>query len=436
MMEKLLKAAENRGCRAEVFSIRTRSLGMEKTNGAVSDVSASIQSGVSLRVIRRGRIGMAYTKNLMDPEELVDNAVASLEAGVEASFDFPETGSTAFTGDYDEKVEAMEYPHLREMIEELEALYLGVSAGVVSVSAGCGTTEIRILNTSGTDLLHRGSDVYRAGMVMYPGSGTGLRNVFQGRSSAFVHQPQVRRTLEFYENSLPEVEIGEGRMKVLLSPEVMYAFTWRLGSASSAKAFYEKVSPLLEKRGARVISPLLSLVSDPAQGNTGRRLFDDEGVSTGRVPIIENGVFVNSYNNLDYAAKLGEKPLGTGFRGGMWGGERVSMHPAPSLSHARFQYGAQSFDEMISMMDRGVILYGALGAHSGNILNGDLSVGLNPGLYVENGKVVGRVKDGMMAGNIYEMLSRAIAVENGSHYTGSMYENPSILLEGISVVGA
>ncbi len=88
------------------------------------------------------------------------------------------------------------------------------------------------------------------------------------------------------------------------------------------------------------------------------------------------------------------------------------------------------------MMDRGVILYGALGAHSGNILNGDLSVGLSPGLYVENGRVVGRVKDGMVAGNIYDMLSRTIAVENASHYTGSMYENPAILLDDISVVGS
>lgn len=46
------------------------------------------------------------------------------------------------------------------------------------------------------------------------------------------------------------------------------------------------------------------------------------------------------------------------------------------------------------------------------------------------------VKNGMAAGNIYEMLSKAIAVENSPHYTGSAYENPAILLDHISVVGS
>lgn len=47
---------------------------------------------------------------------------------------------------------------------------------------------------------------------------------------------------------------------------------------------------------------------------------------------------------------------------------------------------------------------GALGAHSGNIPNGDFSIGLSPGLYVENGEIVGHVKDSMVAGNIYEVM--------------------------------
>ncbi len=435
-MEKLLRIAESRGCRAEVYTVRNKSLGMGKINGAVNEVSASIQSGVSLRVIKDGMTGMSYTKNLIDGEELVDNAMASLEAGVEADYDYPASGEAKYTGEYDEAVESMDFADLKAGMEELEKLYSGVKSGIVGVNAGCGTTEITIMNSSGARLVHRESGVYRMGLMIYPGTSTGLRNIFQGKSDAVIHHPDVQRTMNFFESSLPEVETGGGRMKVLLPPEAMYAFTWRLGTASSGKAFYEKISPLMEKRGKQVISPLLSLVSDPTTGSTGRRTFDDEGVKTRRVPIFENGVFKNVYNNLDYAARLGEEPLGTGFRGGMWGGEKVSLTPSPSLSFATFEAGETPFDDMLKMMDRGVILYGALGAHSGNILNGDLSVGLSPGLYVENGRVVGRVKDGMVAGNVYDMLSRAIAVENASHYTGSMYENPAILLDDISVVGS
>ena len=435
-MEKLLKIAASKGCKAEVFSTREKSVGMGKVNGAVNEVSASIQSGVSLRILKNGKMGTAYTKNLIDREELVANAMASLEAGVEALYDFPDAGTITFDEDYDESVEHLGFPEMRKTVDHLGELFGEMKHGILELGAGCETSEIRILNTSGSNLLQKESTVYSVGSMIYPGTSAGIRNIFVGKSNAAPSLADVKRTVAYFHSSLPEVEIGDSRMKVLFAPDSMYALTWRLGTASSAKAFYEKVSPLQNKMNEQVISPLLSLVSDPTQGKTGRRLFDDEGIKTARVPIFENGVFKTVYNNLDYASKMNVNPLGTGFRGGMWGGDKIAMSPAPSLSHATFATGNNSFEEMLAMMDRGVIVYGALGAHSGNILNGDLSIGLDPGLYVENGKVVGRVKDAMMAGNIYEMLSKAIAVENAPHYTDSMYDNPSILLDDISVVGS
>ena len=435
-MEKLLKIAESKGCRAEVYSLREKSVGMSKVNGAVSEVSASIQYGVSLRIIKDGKLGFAYTKNLIDREQLVENALASLKAGVDADYDFPATGSINFTEDYHGEVESMSFPEMRKSVEQVEELYSGMKQGVLEVGAGCGTSETRIINTSGADLRQKDSSVYASGMMIYPGTSSGIRNIFYGSSSVSPFAPDAERAVDFFNSSLPEVEIGDSRMKVMFAPDSMYALTWRLGVATSAKAFYEKVSPLLNKRDQQIVSSRLSFISDPASDTTGRRVFDDEGVKTQRLPVVENGIFKAVYNNLDYASKTGEKPVGTGFRGGMWGGDRISMTPAPSLSHANFAYGDKSFQEMLAMIDRGVIIYGALGAHSGNILNGDLSIGLNPGLYVENGRVTGRVKDAMMAGNIYEMLSKVIAVESAAHYTDSMFTNPAILLDDISVVGS
>ncbi len=435
-MEKLLKIAASKGLKAEVYSIREKSLSMGKVNGAVNDVSASIQSGVSLRIIKDGKLGFAYTKNLINREELVANAMASLDAGVEALYDFPDAGSLSIIDDYDEAVEEMSFSEIKKNIKDIEGLYTGQKSGILEISSGCGTTELRILNTSGSDLRQKESSVYSMGELVYPGTSSGIRNIFAGKSEAKPHLADVTRTVDFFNNSLPEVEIGDSRMKVMFAPESMYALTWRLGMASSAKTFYEKVSPLLDKVNEQVISPLISFVSDPTSGRMGRRFFDDEGIKTARVPIFENGVFKTVFNNLDYASKMKTPALGTGFKGGMWGGDKISVSPAPSLSHATFSHGNKSFEEMLAMMDRGVIIFGALGAHSGNLLNGDLSIGLDPGLYVENGKIVGRVKDAMMAGNIYQMLSKTIAVENSAHYTNSMYDNPTILLENISVVGS
>jgi PmbA protein len=90
---------------------------------------------------------------------------------------------------------------------------------------------------------------------------------------------------------------------------------------------------------------------------------------------------------------------------------------------------------MLSMMDRGILAFGLLGAHSGNIINGDFSVGFNPGILVEKGRVVGRVKDGMMAGNVYDVLNRVQAVQNRPYNPLSTRLDPAVLLESVSISG-
>ena len=101
------------------------------------------------------------------------------------------------------------------------------------------------------------------------------------------------------------------------------------------------------------------------------------------------------------------------------GGDVVSNKPAPTLANLTIAPGNDSLGDMIKNIKRGILLLGALGAHSGNIQNGDFSIGINPGLYIENGEIVGRVKDGMLAGNIYDVMKRVTAIEDKLHITHS-----------------
>jgi predicted Zn-dependent protease len=56
-----------------------------------------------------------------------------------------------------------------------------------------------------------------------------------------------------------------------------------------------------------------------------------------------------------------------------------------------------------------------------------------PGFYVEGGRILGRVRDGMVAGNVYDVLARIDAVENRVHNPCGYVRYPSILLDGVSV---
>ncbi|MCD4702080.1 MAG: TldD/PmbA family protein [Candidatus Aegiribacteria sp.] len=433
-MKKLLDMASRVSDQAEVFSIRNDATSLEMRNGKPTNMSASIQSGYALRILKDGRIGTAYTKNLLDREELVSNALDSLKGRVEAGFSFP--GPSEIPESYlpDESVSRMGFHDLHShSMKVLDYLSRNVK-GQIDVSSARGVQEMAIMNTIGLDVSRKSASMYTLASLLFPNTETAVRKYYQSRKAGDFPENMLDKLVDLYNSGLSEVDIPTGRMKVVFTPDTMYTILWRISAATSGKYFYNRISPLLDRREEKILSSKFTLYGDPTDpGDIDQHFFDDEGVPTKKQMIFENGIFKNMILNLDYADKLNEEPTGTGYREVMFGGETVSLPPAPSLNCSRIAPGNVSFDDMIEGIDRGVIVLGVLGAHSGNILNGDFSVGLNPGFYVENGEIKGRVKDGMVAGNVYDVLKNIECIENRLHDSpmGGMY--PSILLNDVSV---
>jgi PmbA protein len=86
----------------------------------------------------------------------------------------------------------------------------------------------------------------------------------------------------------------------------------------------------------------------------------------------------------------------------------------------------------VRSIDCGIIVAGALGAHSGNIPHGDFSIGVSPALYIEKGEIAGHIKDVMVTGNIYDTLKSIIGIED-TLYLGSGGNFPSILFDSLNV---
>jgi len=433
-MKKLLDIAAKVSDQAEVFSIRNDTSSLEMRNGKPTDMSASIQSGFSLRILKEGRIGTAFTKNLLDREELASNALNSLKGRVEAGFSFPGPSDIPSSWLPDESVSRMGFHDLHSRSGKVLDYLSRKVDGQIDINSARRIQDIAIMNTSGLDVSQKSTFMHVFASLLFPNTETAVRKFFLSRKAEDFPERELDELVNSYISGLPEVDIPTGRMKVIFTPYTMYTILWRLSAAVSGKSFYNRVSPLQNRREEKVLSGKFTLYGDPTdQMEIGQRFFDDEGVPTKKHTIFEKGVFKNLILNLDYADKLKEEPTGTGYREGMFGGETVALPPAPTLNCSRIAPGDVSFEDMIKGIDRGVIVIGVLGAHSGNILNGDFSVGLNPGFYVENGEIKGRVRDGMTAGNVYDVLKNIESVENRLHNspTGGMY--PSILLTDVSV---
>jgi PmbA protein len=435
-MKKLLEMAMERADQAEVFHLGETQGEITLRNGLLSEPTSSMESGYSLRIIRDGRLGTAYTKNLLDRRELVDNAIASLEAGVEAAFTFPGPFEMPSLVSGDPSTGRIGFRDLRDYCTGLAGFFEGKIEGQVDVSAGFNVFAIRIVNSSGLDVSQESSYVTTGASLLFPGTETGIYTRFADRKPFDAPVEALDRQLEVYTAGLPEVDVISGKMKVMFTPYSLYAITWRLNAASSGTAFYNRVSPLLEKQGEKVLSEKLTMFDDQRDPLAiVPRAFDDEGVPTRRINVFEKGVFRTPYVNLDYAQKLDMEPTASGYRGGMWGGDTIALPPEPNLLAHRIEPGDTSWDDMVSSMDRGVIAFGLLGAHSGNILNGDFSMGLNPGLYVENGRITGRIRDGMVAGNVYDVLTRVVSIQDQPFLPMGASHQPCVLLDGVSVSG-
>ena len=106
-MEKLLELAKKVVDQAEVYSLEESADSVRFENAILKDIESKTQSGISLRVINDGKLGFAYTKNLLNREELLGNALDSLRGGVEALFDFPKTMEVSPVESYDPSAEGL-----------------------------------------------------------------------------------------------------------------------------------------------------------------------------------------------------------------------------------------------------------------------------------------------------------------------------------------
>lgn len=432
-MNELVDLAVRKCDGAEMFSIEQNENSIRFEDGKIKYLQSTMQSGLALRVIKNGKIGFAYTKNLRSNEELIQNALSTLKGGVNAVFEFPRTKSVPALKSYDPSIEQMNNATIVDECKRIYEFMENKITGQLNIAAGTTVTNIRVGNSSGTDLASSGSSYYITIMILYPGSGTGIHRSLELKNFEKADDGFMDELANLYNKGRKEIKTTGGRMKVLFLPDAMYTLIWRLQSATSGESLYNKQSPLADSIGKKIFDNKLTIVNNPLDDNhPDARAFDDEGVACRELPIIDKGELKNYYYDLYYAAKMQAEPSGHGFKAARWGGDRISMKPVPSLGHLWIEPGNTDFWKIVQSMDRGIIVCGALGAHSGNIPNGDFSIGLSPGLYVEKGEIVGRIKDAMIAGNIYSVMKRVVAIENKNHvaYTGYY---PAVLFEDINV---
>jgi PmbA protein len=205
------------------------------------------------------------------------------------------------------------------------------------------------------------------------------------------------RAIDYFRMAEKIVPIQSKPMPVIFTPYGFVAVLLSLHLALDGKNVFLGASPFRDKIGQPIAHPSFTLIDDPTLDyGPNTSAFDNEGVLRKRLPLIENGILRNFRYDLDTAARAGTHPTGHGTN--------------RSLTNLVVSPGDTSFEEMVAGVEEGLLVHDYLGLGQGNPINGEFSVNLSLGYKIENGKVTGRVKDVMLAGNAYAALKDITAM--------------------------
>jgi PmbA protein len=430
-LENILDLAKKASEEAEVFMVKSTDTPVVWEANRLKMLESGEATAVSLRIIKNGRIGFASTTRLDDPQTLVDMAVETSQFGAEARFELPSIQEYPHVEVFDDEVQKVDIDDMVTMGNGLiETLLAHTPELVCEASIGKSESEIRIINSRG------GQAGYRKSRFDIGIEGTLIR----GTDMLFVGEMDIScrpirdfkkiadSTIQQLDLAKRTASIGTGRMPVILTPKgVINALGTPMALAVNGKMVLEGASPLGGKIGQQLFDEQLTIWDDPTIDYLpASRPCDGEGIPSRRTTLIENGNVAGFLYDLQTAALAGTQSTGSGVRarGGL---------PSPSTSAVIVKEGDTDYQEMIRDIKEGLVIEILIGAGQGNVLGGEFGGNVLLGYKIENGELVGRVKDTIIAGNIYESLKELQAVGREAQWIAGSFKTPAICLSDISI---
>lgn len=425
-LEQILKLATQRADAAEVYFLSSQDTPIEFENNRLKSLQTKALRGVALRVICNGRLGFVSSTDLTRLEDLVDAAIQTAEIGDTAEFEFAKdvhltTPASNFIP-----------PSTQELVEIGENFIQQVLAYNSDI-----LVEVGFHVRSGNVKIATSNDVYteRSSNIISASLGG---NLVRGEDFLQAYSYDVARdgvpdfdrilaeVLQKYRWAEKPASISSGSFPVLFTPRAASSAIARLfDTILSGETIVQKSSPLVDKIGETLFDQRLTLFEDPTFGPSACP-FDDEGTPTRRKAFIEEGTVKGFYWDRRWGARAGLESTGNGFRGGL-------SKPSPDMVNLCINPGKTPLSELISSMKSGLIVDQVLGAGQSNQLAGEFSVNLDLGYKVENGEIVGRVKNTMVAGNIFEAFKNLVDFSDRSEWVGGGAYLPNMLFAQLGV---
>ncbi len=412
LIDKAMKHAQG----AEALLSRRESTEVSFENDRLKSASSAQTTRVEVRVIVDGKVGESETTDLADADGVVGRALEAAAFGSPAHFEFAGPGEAPDVALFDADVPALSQQDMVAIGAEMMGIvkddnsevlvHAGVSSDAgsreVATSAGAvHTTESTSLGVYVYGQWIRGTDILMAG------DGTSWRR------RTIDHKQVAHRAVEWLRLAENIAPIRSGELPVIFTPEGLNVLELALVLGINGKNVFLGSSPLAKRLGETIADERLTVVDDPLIDYApGSGRVDDEGVPRRVTPVVESGVLRNFLYDLDAAGR--SRTTSTGNGRGCWPTNLV------------IKPGDTSYEQMIAETKEGLLVHSMLGLGQGNAISGAFSVNVQLGYKIEDGKVVGRVKDVMLAGNVYDALKSIAAIGDQPRWVHGLYGSASL----------
>lgn len=402
-IEAVLSWMKKKRLSGEVYATSWKETQVVLDQNRLKETIAREGEGYGVRVFRQGRVGFSSTT-------WRESLLACAEAAAQlACLGQPFQGVLPCTrvltnGDLVDPAYQRLGP--RELVEiawaDRDAVGSAFPKGMVDVHVSAALRQTGVFNTEGTQAFYPKTTFSRTlGLTL-----TVKKSLLQVYEGALGNRADVLRE-NVAERLLRKAEMGQREYRstqpptlILFSPKAVDHLIGPLKMALSGKYLAQKVSPLQGKIGRRVFDHGFTLTDDPtdAEGSAAA-VVDGEGVTPERVRLVAHGVVRDVLLDLDSSAKLRRRPNGHGFRS-------FASLPEPTPANWVVGTGDASLEDLLS--EKSVLVVDQCIGWAGNPLSGQVAFNVELGFWYKRGTYLGRAKDVMLSGNLFEVLSKEV----------------------------
>ncbi|MFP4105641.1 MAG: TldD/PmbA family protein [Phycisphaerae bacterium] len=391
--------------------------------GRLKDFNSSQSIRYDVEVLVDGKLGYATGNDFDAMDEIIRRAVTLAKVGSRAHFEkFPTARDVPQVRMHSERTLALTREQMIDAGQSIVQKLKNYNSDLfIEASAGKKETEEVIVTSGGVQ--HQSCDTgWSLGGMCQRTLGTDI--LFAGAQRSWKDLNEYYDPDYIADRTLLDLKRGEepadpirGKMPAVFPPHTVGMLLHAVSLGVNGRLVAKGDSPLEGRIGEQLMDERISVIDDPVSDFVnGAREISDEGIPVQRLPIIENGVLRSFLYDLDSAGLAGAEPTG---------------HDGCSPYSLLVPGGEKASDELIADIDDGIYVNYLMGFGQGNILNGDFSCNVGVGYRIKDGKFAGRVKNTMVAGNVYELLKSNVQLSSDGEPTDRM---PYMVVDGLSVI--